>query len=438
MYPIPQGLSPADKNKLDSYLPLRNKGNDFDWDLITGLVLSHTLRQQVQQYEFNQFREDCKARLFTLLDEPGFWAVLDRMYFANQDIYKISPLFLLFRAQIKGNGKTELGAANWRMGTLFASLMGDYYFQGALQEKLNFIEQEMLGVLNGKLEQSAKNTFSQEQPYLPYIAQAFQKDMSFLAAHPQYLLQELGNTLKLYAFTYCAQLALNIRNWRAGEPGSRQLFFILDTEKASSERAMVKNYGYKIFASACEWLFPMLSALEVLQKGEVKRPLWQVYSDAITHPNQHELLADLNGYLQAFIDKRKLPPRPITKNIEAAFEQLQAVAIEQFKDEKTERAGVNKKYTKELETQVCSGFIKSRGRAGRVLVLSQDQLLLLTNLAIGESEKLRLHELMREFEQRGFYLDNQSQQVLVAFYERMGNVERMSDSGDAVYVRKTV
>ncbi|MQK80561.1 DNA phosphorothioation-dependent restriction protein DptG, partial [Escherichia coli] len=28
--------------------------------------------------------------------------------------------------------------------------------------------------------------------------------------------------------------------------------------------------------------------------------------------------------------------------------------------------------------------------------------------------------------------------TLVAFYERMGNVERMSDSGDAVYVRKTV
>jgi DNA phosphorothioation-dependent restriction protein DptG len=54
------------------------------------------------------------------------------------------------------------------------------------------------------------------------------------------------------------------------------------------------------------------------------------------------------------------------------------------------------------------------------------------------NEKLRLHELMTAFEQRGFYLDNQSRQILVAFYERMGNVERMSDSGDAVYVRKTV
>lgn len=49
-----------------------------------------------------------------------------------------------------------------------------------------------------------------------------------------------------------------------------------------------------------------------------------------------------------------------------------------------------------------------------------------------------MHELLRGFEQRGFYLDNQSAQTLVAFYERMGNVERMSDSGDAVYVRKTV
>ena len=60
------------------------------------------------------------------------------------------------------------------------------------------------------------------------------------------------------------------------------------------------------------------------------------------------------------------------------------------------------------------------------------------HLAIGERDKLRLHELIKGFEQRGFYLDNQSQQVLVSFYERMGNVERMSDSGDAVYVRKTI
>jgi DNA phosphorothioation-dependent restriction protein DptG len=114
------------------------------------------------------------------------------------------------------------------------------------------------------------------------------------------------------------------------------------------------------------------------------------------------------------------------------------VAYEQFEYTKTERASVNKKYIKELETQIAADFIQSRGRSGKVLILNQDHLLLLTNLAIGTNSKLRLHELIVEFERRGFYVDNQTKQALVAFYERMGNVERMSDSGDAVYVLKTI
>jgi len=55
-----------------------------------------------------------------------------------------------------------------------------------------------------------------------------------------------------------------------------------------------------------------------------------------------------------------------------------------------------------------------------------------------ENEKLRFHELLDEFKERGVYFDKKSQQALIRFYERVGNVERMSDSGDAVYVRKTV
>ena len=64
--------------------------------------------------------------------------------------------------------------------------------------------------------------------------------------------------------------------------------------------------------------------------------------------------------------------------------------------------------------------------------------MLLTNLAIGEKERLRFHELIKAFELRGVFFDKQSQQNLVDLYERMGNVEKMSDSGDAVYVKKTV
>ena len=73
-----------------------------------------------------------------------------------------------------------------------------------------------------------------------------------------------------------------------------------------------------------------------------------------------------------------------------------------------------------------------------VLVINQDFLLLLTNIAIGDNRQLRFQELLGEFRQRGVYFDKQSEQALVAFYERVGNVERMSDSGDAVYVRSTI
>lgn len=441
MYPIANELK-VGNNLLDSYLPVRNKNNDISWQFVTGLALSYALKRKIEAYDPGQFREDCKTHMQEMLDEPAFWSVLERMYFSSQDIFRVSPLFLLFHAQFVGEKISAGSTADKRLGTLFANLMGDFSLRYPIQDRLNFIEQQMLNKLNEKIKLLGKGPFSEEQPYLPYMVTCFQSDLAFLAEHPQYLLQELTSTLRLYAFSWCAQLALNLDNWQDGEPQSKSLFFILDSEKASSEREKVKRYGYKLFASQSEKLFPILSALEVLQvKGEKKRPLWQVYKDCLNYsdpPNQ--VLDEINDYIQKFISKeeRDLPVRDRATNLESAFKQLLSVAVEQFQDKKTNRADINKNYIKELESQICTDFIQVRGRAGKVLVLNQDRLLLLTNLTVGKNDKLRLHELLRGFEQRGFYLDNQSAQTLVAFYERMGNVERMSDSGDAVYVRKTV
>jgi DNA phosphorothioation-dependent restriction protein DptG len=441
MNPIANELK-VGNNQLDSYLPVRNKNNDISWQFVTGLVLSYALKRKIEAYDPEQFREDCKTHLQELLDEPAFWSVLERMYFSSQDIFRVSPLFLLFHAQFNGEKISAGSTADKRLGTLFANLMGDFSLCYPIQDRLNFIEQQMLNKLNEKIKLLGKGPFAEEQPYLPYMVTCFQSDLAFLAEHPQYLLQELANTLRLYAFSWCAQLALNLDNWQDGEPQSKSMFFILDSEKASSEREKVKRYGYKLFASQSEKLFPVLSALEVLQvKGEKKRPLWQVYQDCLNYsgpPNQ--VLDKINDYIQKFISKeeRDLPARDRATNLESAFKQLLSVAVEQFQDKKTNRADINKNYIKELESQICTDFIQVRGRAGKVLVLNQDRLLLLTNLTVGKNDKLRLHELLLGFEQRGFYLDNQSAQTLVAFYERMGNVERMSDSGDAVYVRKTV
>ncbi|HEN3647567.1 TPA: DNA phosphorothioation-dependent restriction protein DptG [Yersinia enterocolitica] len=440
MYPIATTLK-VGNNQLDSYLPVRNKNNNIDWQIVTGLVLSYAVKYKIDTYNLEQFREDCKTHLQTFNDEPAFWPLLERMYFSSLDIFRVSPLFLLFHAQFDDEKISSGSMADKRLGTLFANLMRGFSLNYPIQDKLNFIEQQMLNKLNEKVKLLGEGPFAEEKPYLPYLVTCFQSDLAFLADHPQYLLQELTNTLRLYAFSWCAQLALNLDNWRDGEPKSKSLFFILDTEKASSERDQIKRFGYKWFSSQSEKLFPILSALEVLQwgKGAKKRPLWQVYQDTLNYSDpSSQILNALNKYLQEFIEDRQLSSRDQATNLDDAFKQLLSVAVEQFQGKKSERASVNRKYINELECQICADFIQVRGRAGKVLVLNQDRLLLLTNLTVGKNKKLRLHELLRGFEQRGFYLDNQSTQMLVAFYERMGNVERMSDSGDAVYVRKTV
>lgn len=433
--PLSKELTPPKNNPPSDYCPIRTKDNNFDWDILTGMVLSKVLKQKIKNYTFRDFQLECKTQFESKLDDLTFWNILNQMYFSNDGIFKISPLFLLFKTQHE-NAKNS---ANQRLEALFCQLIGDdFSISGQIEDKLLFLEQEILNILNRNLVK-IKNESNNDSAYLPFLVKVFRKDIDFLAKNPRYFLQEITNFLKLYAFSYCSQLALNVMSWKNGEPTSRPLYFILDSEKASTERIQIKNHGYKALLEANENLFPILSMLETLQTKQNKQPLWQLYKEIKDASDQTALLKKLNQYIRKFIEERKLPPiQEIATCIEKAFEQLIQIAIEQFHDKNTTRSSINYKYTKYSKEQIFSIFTQIRGRAGGVLVLNQNQLLLLTNLAIGKDEKLRLHELINAFEERGFYLDNQSQLTLVNFYERMGNIERMSDSGDAVYVRKTI
>lgn len=440
-YPLPDVMKPAAKNYLESYLPIRSKDNDFDWGLATGLVLSLALGKRMGDFSINDFKADVRAKLDQDLENRAFFEVIERMYFTDHafnqmDLYKISPLFLLFK--IQGNEFKRRTTRHHRLGNLFANLLGDYRFEEAVKGDLHYFEAVLYESLETRLIPYKDESFRSEQSYLPYLAEAFQKDMAFLGSHPQYLLQELTRTLQLYAFAYSAQLAMNLERWTQGVPSPQPLYFILDTERASGERTKIQHYGYKLFATKARLLFPVLSALEILQHDGQKRPMWQVYQDVCAYPEPQNVLNQLGSYVLEFAEDRKQDPPPLPSSIKEAFEALVSTATNQFKDPKSGPGEINKDYCRELESQLGANFIQSRGRAGRVLVLAQDQVLLLTNLVIGKVEKLRLHELLAGFRLRGFDLDGQSQQALVQFYERMGIVERRSDSGDAIYVRKTV
>ncbi|GAD80224.1 DNA phosphorothioation-dependent restriction protein DptG [Vibrio ezurae] len=433
---LPQSVEEVpNKNSLSSYLPIRTKGNDFDVNAVIGLVLRGLLRKKVEGYSYEEFVSDCQEAFAEKLGEDEFWHVLKEMYFDNKDIFTVSPELLLFRAQ-----KGEFSAGDSRVASMFTNLLQNTRVE-EFDAKLNFIEREMLSTLRNKMKADSSLKAS-EEPYLPYLSEAFRDDLKFLARRPKYLLNEIEAFLSFYGFAYTAQLSLALTDWYSGQkPVAKPLYFIMDHERASNERTHIKNHGYKLFNESSTRLFPMLTMLELLQprsgdKNVLKVPLWAISRDIQDSKYLH-LKDKLENFARAFKSQRNLDTTLIESDSAIDWlDNVMKLAVAQFSV--GERFNINKRYVVEVEKALASPFIQSRGRSGRVLVLNQDYLILLTNLVVGEKDKIRFYELIAAFEQRGVFVDKQTEQELIKFYERIGNVERMSDSGDAVYVRKTI
>ena len=427
----------ANKNSLNSFLPIRTKGNDFDWSVVIGLILGALLRNKIDSYDYNTFKQDCRDVFESKLGRKEFWTVLEKMYFDDGALFTVSPETLLFKSQKEVRSKSDE-----RISSLFTNLLQELRIKD-FDTKLNFLENEILITLRKQMREDS--FISKELPYLPFLSDCFRKDIRFLSQHPKYLLSQIQLFLSFYGFIYVAQLALVLPDWRtAQEPKSKPLYFIMDHERASSERVHVKNHGYRLFEEGAFRLFPYLTMLEMLQPEKAslpngkKLPLWQLAQHI--QQSQNETVCDrLAQFAKAFKANRNLDMAlEESDEVFKWLEQLLALSVAQFEDKTTERPAINRKYVSEIEKYLASGFVHHRGRAGRILVLNQEYLLLLANLSIGDRDKLRFQELVGEFRSRGVYLDKQTEIELIKFFERIGNVEKMSDSGDAVYVRKTI
>lgn len=428
--------SPSDKNTFKSFLPYRKGAKEFDYEAVGSSVLASLIGRHIKnRFSFDNYRKQCLEHLRNKLSDEAVLSDIEKMYFTNDSITKTSPEFMLLRTKAKENASTN--HLNKITNSFLAGTTSLIKFNSAT----NFIEKIFLEILDDNLQDGREEVT--ESCYLPFVATQFSRDVGLMAKHPDYFLDQLPTCIELYNFIYCSQLGLNIQNWQEGsEPESRPLYFILDTEKASSERSRLRQFGYRSLVRSMANVFPILSMLEYFNKGvkESKEPLW-MFARALLAASPHEqntAKESLLSFANSFREKRAL--ENMGNKLETAIDalaQLFAYAVKQF-DSGTSRKRVNDQYTEVFEKEVARNFVQTRGRAGKVLVVNQDFVLLLTNLAIADHKRLRFQEVLCEFRSRGFYFDKKSQQALIKFYERVGNVDRMSDSGDAVYVRKTI
>lgn len=450
-------------NSIRGYIPARTKvakEGDFDWEFAAAGVIRNLYRIEVNPKALKEhepeassksdfvcdlIKNSCEQLIKERSDDPDLWEVVNNMYFEEQGLYSVAPLtkVALLQDASKSSPKRKLL-------DLFTTLMNGNHLR---EQEIDF---QPSNFLEGLIQEGAKagdtftgiaesrelmSTGTLEQPYLPWLSKLFSGDLKFLAKHQQYFNASLVDFLKLYGFLYTAQLTLNITNIES-EPTTKPLYFIMENEKASKERVELVDHGYKRVASQMRFLFPYLSISESLQHtgkevGEKLRPLWWLASKL-----EEQDASALKKYALEFMKDREDEQNidALEKEQHSAIGWLQKLldaSVRQF-DKGKKRAAAQEKFIRTVKTELCSHFVRMRGDRGNVLVMNQDYITLITNLVIGESETLRFSELIDGFNQRGIYFDKKSQKALVNFFERMGNVERMSDSGDAVYVRKTI
>ena len=443
---LKQDLS-VSNNSLNGYFPVRTSSGDdsFDWQVAKGVVARNLYKKTLAkdllvkedgELSYAKFVRLCREDFSMRLDEMELWAYLEDMYFSEDSFYKIAPECLVFQIT-----KLPATSKKYLLGDLFSSLMQDYFNESPERMKRNFLEQQVVDSLRspGVLADFTGSRYSkgiEERPFLPFLTKYFRQDIKFLSDRPAYLIENLEELLKLYAYLYTAQLALNIKGFTS-EPCARPLYFIMENEVASLERSDLVKNGHQSVSGNLEFIFPYLTMAETLidvKKKSTRLPLWEIASQLTQND-----VPKLKTYAKEFAEDRKLFVSFDESNQSPIYwlEQLLDLSVRQF-DKGQGRAGVPSKIAKITEREFCDTFSRARGRAGKVLVMNQDYLSLLTNLAVGNNDRLRFHELLEEFKARGVYFDKKTQQSLIKFYERVGNVERMSDSGDAVYVRKTV
>ncbi len=435
--PLAENLKPKD-NTAAVYFPIaaktvNDRSNKFEWDIVNRFFVGKLFSIFANDKKLAQFQLRCKAHFLTKLSDPAMWDVIEKIYFSNHNIKNIAPEMQIFSGSWAEDANPKPAE---RIVDVLMTMLGGIQLSASADVRLNFIEKEIRAAFQAEFKpEKSKDKKPALLPYLPPLAEVFNADLHYLLNKQYYFLTHLTHFIRFYLFIYTSQMALSINSWKDGEPQKlKDCYFILDNEKASKERSMLRERGCKQVEKGIESLFPVLAMNESLQDKELGVvPLWALYSQLTDNE-----LSRLVDYAVVFAANRDLSfDAAYITTLDEALTSLLDLSKRQF-DKFESRSSAGNKFINSTKSALCGNFTRTRGSAGKVFVIDQEYLLLLTNLAIGERGKLRLHELMIEFKKRGVFFDRESQTALVEFYERLGNVERLSDSGDAVYVKATI
>ena len=278
---------------------------------------------------------------------------------------------------------------------------------------------------------------------IPEIKANFTKDLVFLIKDKNADYNDIILLISYYYFFYTSQVIMYLNKFCKESPDITPIFFCAEWEKTSITRECFTR-GWGVIKSKLKTMFSHAVLLEMLnQRNDGSRysyhDLWEEYNH-LTDDEQKMIFAQVENlkrqYTTEYIKQDGFTFQANnyeTGNIDSLLRGFFDDIMLQF--ERTDRHRANDAYKSSFDNFCKNNFIKRFGRCGNMLVLSEELLVLMTKVSIGDRKQVRLNELFNEFKKRGIYLDKQSQESIVEFYEKLNLIEKKSDSGDAQYVK---
>lgn len=311
-----------------------------------------------------------------------------------------------------------------------------------MESQTNVLEHLLISLLRPEtLEQKEHRRYFQ---VTEQFNELFESDLEFILKSASRTRESLVDLLHLYYFTQVAQTCLQLDSFLEGNRQQCQpIYFALEWERTSRGRKCYSQ-GWGTLHESIKRMFTHAFVLELLNQTKEDHnvdyiALAQMISDPTEEKEITKQVRLMCDTYRAGIDdcsemqKLMRPNQGETRLAEEIKYLFDSVDL-QF--EKTFRNGPQRIYNSGFLEFCKEQFVQARGQAGSLLILSESNLILLTKLAIKDKEKLRLNDVFKEFEKRGFFLDSKSKVISMQYFEKLNLIEKKSDSGDAQYVKR--
>jgi DNA phosphorothioation-dependent restriction protein DptG len=437
--------TPGKKFKLFPFITQPNSAAVLGLDQLVGRFLCRIEGKKPEPLKVNELVELLKEDTdIQTGQEELFYEVVSHMFFYSDG--RLRPLNLQMLEQIPCEESSERRIADYLVDVLGDQTILKSQIENANQHLLssnNVLERLMLSILPTKADSDDLDV-----PYFRVtdaVKKPFEADFAYILETQNRTREYLVPLMEFYFFTYTAQACLQLNRFLDGERSvNLPLYFCLEWEKTSQSRQCFTE-GWQQLQDAIKVIFAHAVVLEILnQTPNGTFPVDYIELGRIIG-EAPELDEQIATQIASLTDcyREAIADCPEMKDLQKVISSQGKVATEirylynsvKVQFENTKRIRAYGSYANKFESY-CHKYLKSRGRSGLMLNLSEETLIFLTKICIKNQEQMRLKDVFKAFEDRGVFLDIITKEQVASYYETLNLIEKKSDSGDAKYVKR--